>query len=212
MKNMIQPQHIQKKISEKHFPSLRGVWYRSVDYRYSKTPLQFSHTTIIPSRFGTAKAGTPAFPLLYFGENHDVVLKEVNALFNPPGSNLFIANPNTTPLILNVNISLSTIIDLTDEKVQKLLQLSFQELTGDWEGYRLRAIPNASVASNPAFAPTQLLGAELYKIPDLLGFLTISAKSPDRKNLVVFPDKIKTKKHGSIEFYDPNTKKFHHIP
>ena len=209
---MIQPHQIQKKISENYFTSLRGVWYRSVDYRYCKTPLQFSQTTIIPSRFSTAKAGDPTFPLLYFGENHDVVLKEVNALFNPPGSNLFIANPNTTPLILNVNISLSTIIDLTDEKVQKLLQLSFQELTGDWEGYRLRAIPNASVASNPAFAPTQLLGAELYKIPDLLGFLTISAKSPDRKNLVVFPDKIKTKKHGSIEFYDPNTKKFHHIP
>ncbi len=46
---------------------------------------------------------------------------------------------------------------------------------------------------------------------ELQGFLTISAKAPDRKNLVIFPDKLKAPS-DKIEFTDPATGIIHQIP
>jgi hypothetical protein len=209
---MIQSKLLKKKLVAPYLQSLRGVWYRGINLKFVATALQFSHSSAITTRFHHAKQLPRHYPLLYLAESPDVALLEVNAVLSPPGSNLTIPNPHSSWAVLNVNVALKTILDLTDEKVEQILRTNFQELTGDWQGYDLRANPLVSVKRSADAAPTQKLGLTLYRIPGLLGFLTLSAKAPARKNLVIFPNKIKTPADGKIEFTDPSTGKVHQIP
>ena len=79
-------------------------------------------------------------------------------------------------------------------------------------GYQLRAMPGATVTSPTGNAPTQELGAALHQTPSLQGALTLSARAPDRLNLVIFPAKITSSAQGLIQFIDPMTGKSHRIP
>src|SRR5205085_10806665 len=115
--------------------------------------------------------------------NHNVILLEVLAVFSPPGSIITVASPGLAWAVLNVTVSLSQIADLTGVLAQQALETTAQELTGDWIGYQLRALPGASIASPTGIAPTQELGAALYGVPNLQGFLTLSAKAAERRNL-----------------------------
>lgn len=209
---MIQPKLLKKKLIAPYLQPLNGVWYRGINLKYVATALQFSHSSAITTRYHHAKQLPLNYPLFYLAESPDVALLEVNAVLSPPGSNLTIPNPHSSWAVLNVNVSLKSILDLTDAKVEQLLQSNFQELTGDWQGYDFRSHPNASVKRSAQAAPTQELGLALYRIPGLLGFLTISAKAPARKNLVIFPDKIKTLADGKVEFTDPASGLVHQVP
>ena len=209
---MIQPRLLKKKLIAPFFQPLQGVWYRGINLRYLATALQFAHSSAVSTRFHHATQFPLSYPLLYLAENPAVALLEVNAHFSPPGSSLAVPNPHGSWAVLNVSMQLKTVLDLTDAKVECLLQTNLQELTGDWQGYDLRSDPSASVKRNAQAAPTQELGLALYRIPGLLGFLTVSAKAPARKNLVIFPDKIKTSADGQVEFTDPSTGIVHQIP
>lgn len=209
---MIQPHLLKKKLIAPYLQPLTGVWYRGINLQYVATALQFSHSSTITSRFHHATLFSQTYPLLYLTENPDTALLEVNAVLSPPGSDLAIPNPHSAWAVLNVNVSLTSVIDVTDSKVEQLLQTNMQELTGDWQGYDLRSKPGASIKRTRQAAPTQELGLALYRISGLLGFLTASAKAPNRKNLVIFPDKMKTPVDGKLEFTDPATGVVHQIP
>lgn len=210
--SMIQPRLLKKKLIAPYLQPLSGVWFRGINLKYVVTALQFSHTSAITTRFHHAQQLSQTYPLLYLAENPSVALLEVNAVLSPPGSNLAIPNPQSAWAVLNVNVTLKTALDLTDANVERLLQTNFQELTGDWHGYDLRRQAGATIQRSAQAAPTQELGLALYRIPGLLGFLTVSAKAPTRKNLVIFPDKIQTPADGQIEFTDPATGTVHRIP
>jgi hypothetical protein len=191
---------------------LIGTWYRAIQLKFTPTALQYSHTATESSRFGSGIAAKPAYPLLYLAENHQVSLLEVQAILGSPGSGVVVSNPRSAWAILNVAVNLHEVADLTDLSAQAGLKTSAQELTGDWVGYKLRGRSGATITAPVGNAPTQELGATLYRFPKLQGFLTISAKAPDRKNLVIFPDKIKTHAKSFIQFTDPATGKIHKIP
>jgi hypothetical protein len=209
---MILPQQINSKLLSTHFQPHSGVWFRGIESQYIASPLQYSHTVSHSSRFSYADHQSPSFPLLYLAENHLTALKEVQAIFNPPGTQVVVPNPHGTKLILDVTVSLTAVLDLTDEAVLPELQTNLQELTGDWRGFYLRMLPGSSVKGIRSPAPTQMLGAALYRMPKLLGFITVSSQDPTRKNLVIFPDKIKTPRNGKIEFIDKATGIVHQIP
>lgn len=57
--------------------------------------------------------------------------------------------------------------------------------------------------------PTQRLGAALFQVPRLEGFITYSAKVATRKSLVVFPQKLLPS--SVVEWRDPVTKKAHRL-
>jgi hypothetical protein len=82
----------------------------------------------------------PAFPILYLAEDHLVALFEVGALLGSPypGGN-YVPNPRQSWVILNVQVTLEAVADLTDPAEQYRLGTTAQELTGDWRGYQLRA-------------------------------------------------------------------------
>ena len=73
------------------------------------------------------------------------------------------------------------------------------QLTGDWHGYHLRGT-GMPVLGPAGTAPSQILGAVLEAVPDLEGFVTISAKVPYQRILVVFPNKLMA--GSSLKAYD----------
>ena len=93
-----------------------------------------------------------------------------------------IANPCCPWSVLNVQVHLQDVADLTQVSQQTLLATTAQELTGDWQGYQQR---NAltSVSEPICAAPTQLLGTALFAVSGLEGFVTLSAPLPYNKNL-----------------------------
>lgn len=62
-----------------------GTWFRAIRLSYWETRLSTEHSCTTSSRFSGASAASPGPRMLYLGENHQVVLYEVEALFGPSG-------------------------------------------------------------------------------------------------------------------------------
>jgi hypothetical protein len=176
------------------------VWYRAISPQHWPTALQTVHTSRIPSRFSPATSAHPAFPILYLAEDHQVALFEVGALLGSalPGKH-YVPNPRHAWTILNVQVSLQAVADLTVVPEQLKLLTTAQELTGDWYCYSQRT-PHSTVSQPAGLAPTQVLGQALHRLPGLEGFRAVSANLPTHMNLVVFPDKLHP--GSSIVFHD----------
>jgi hypothetical protein len=186
------------------------VWYRAIQPQHWQTALQTVHTARIPSRYSPASNTNPAFPILYLAENHQVALFEVEALFGSPlPGRQYLPNPGQAWIILNVQVTLQAVADLTLVSEQQKIFTNVQELTGDWDCYRVRA-SHASVNQPVGLAPTQLLGQALHGIPGLEGFRTVSARIPTHMDLVVFPDKLRP--NSSVVFTNEATGRRFTIP
>jgi RES domain-containing protein len=185
----------------------RRIWYRAIQPHFLSSALATAHTKTIPSRFNGGSLAATAFRVLYLAENPMLALFEVQALLGTPMTpGGVVPNPRRPWTILNVNVNLSGVLDLTNTSIHAAGQIetSVQELTGDWRGYQLRT-GLTSVSSPTGRAPTQELGAEIYNSGLFEGFLSVSAKLPDQKNLIVFPDRLKP--GSSVTFTDANGQK-----
>jgi hypothetical protein len=123
-------------------------------------------------------------------------------MLGSPLSGSSLPHPRLVTITLNVNVRLHKVADLTDPNEQHRLEISAQELTGDWRGDRYRN-PITSVSLPVGVAPTQLLGQALFGVPDLESFQTVSARIPTQRNLVVFPQKLL--RGSRVEFNHPAT-------
>ena len=139
------------------------VWYRAVQLAYLSTALSSAHTTTSRTRFNPGALLPPAqrFQILYFAEDPLTATFEFGAMlgnpFAPGGS---VAHPAPAFAMLNVQVTLSQVADLT---AQAQLQTTAQELTGDWDGYQVRG-PATPVSLPVGQAPTQELGHALFQI------------------------------------------------
>jgi RES domain-containing protein len=166
---------------------LTGTWYRAIHPQHLYTALQTSHTKRFPSRFNE---GQNLFEILYLAEDPMVALFEVQALLGSPYLN-WVPNPSQPWTILNVNVTLQHIADLTQLLERRRIDMTVQELTGDWRGYQLRRVVPSTVPPAGVPAPTQRLGEALFNVrPHIEGFLTVSAKVPTRRTLVIFPENL----------------------
>jgi hypothetical protein len=176
---------------------------RSTQPQFWQTSLATAQTRLLPSRFNAGNLAHPQFEVLYLAETQLVALFEVQAVLGVPTQpGGVIANPRYPWTVINVQVSLQDVADLTQVSQQTLLATTAQELTGDWQGYHQR---NAltSVSEPVGVAPTQSLGAALFAVDGLEGFVTLSAPLPYNKNLIVFPQKLR---QGSrIVFHDAAT-------
>jgi RES domain-containing protein len=189
---------------------LTGTWFRAIQPQHWLTSLQTTQTRMIPGRFNIGSAANPGFAVLYLAENPMVALFEVQALLGTPSTpGGVVAPPRQAWITINVNLQLQRIADLTDLALQQLLQVSAQELTGDWRGYQQRT-PLTSITGPIGPAPTQDLGDALFAVANLEGFQTISAKLPYHRNLVLFPHKLQ--RGSRVEFIHPATGQRHTIP
>ena len=190
---------------------LTGTWFRAIRPKLFSTAISYRHTTTIPGRFNGGSISRSSFPVVYLGEDKIVTLFEVAAVLGSPlPGQAFVPNPANPWTIINVAVRLSRIVDLTQPSQRRLIGTSVQELTGDWRGYALR---NFHPTLKPPYwtnVPTQRLGAALFATAGVEGFLTYSAKVPTRRNLVIFPTKLRT---GSVvRFTDPSNGRVHSIP
>lgn len=185
------------------------VWFRAIQPQHWPAALQTAQTARIPSRFSPATNAIPAFPILYLAEDQQVASFEAGALLGSPlPGRPYAPNPRQAWIILNVQVALQAVADLTVIVEQLKLDTTAQELTGDWYG-NLQRTAQSSVNLPTGLAPTQLLGQALHRSPGLEGFRAISAKQPTHMNLVVFPDKLRT--GSSVVFHDLATGNKHAI-
>jgi hypothetical protein len=185
---------------------LSGFWYRAIQPQFWATSLATAHTLTIPSRFGAGTPNRPGFELLYLAEDHQVALFEVQALLGsafPPGP--IVPNPAQPWVIINVSVTLSGVANLCLRRERRVVDTTVQELTGDWRAYRIRNAKYAPHAPYWSDVPTQRLGAGLNVVPDLEGFTTYSSRVPTRRNLVVFPRKLRPGSQIAFSFVDPTT-------
>lgn len=115
-----------------------------------------------------------------------------------------VPNPRAAPTILNVQVVLHSVVDLTLVHAQTSLGTTAQELTGGWEGYDSRVAGMSVFGPSKIPAPTQELGHTLFAENDIEGFLAISAKIPWSQNLVIFPSKLQA--GSSVVFSSPATR------
>ncbi len=202
------------KLSRARFLTQRpliGAWYRAIRPQFFQTALAFAHSATIPGRFNGGSIQNPGFPVLYLAEDPMVALFEVGALLgSPTAGQTFLANPTNPWTIVPSQIRLNRVADLTSGSQRRLIETTVQELTGDWRCYYLRS-PNAALG--PPYRsniPTQRLGAALHLVKGLEAFLTYSAKVPTRRNLIVFPTKLR--RGSSLRFTDPSNGMVYSIP
>ena len=159
-------------------------------------------TATIPGRFNAGIPPHPRFEIL-FAEDHQV------ALFRSPGpvgitfiQATYVPNPSTAWVVINVDIQLSRVADLT--RVSRRL-IGTASPGVNW---RLAATRQESPPTLKApfwtNVPTQRLGHVLHSVPNLEGVLTYSARAAARRNLVVFPSK-KLRPGSHLQFHNPIT-------
>ena len=185
------------------------VWFRAIHPQHWRQALATAHTAAIPSRYSPG-TGRQSFEVLYLAEDPQVALFEVGALLGSPhpgGS--YLPNPRQPWLILNVQITLQAVADVTRVVEHHKVGTTAQELTGDWRCYQLRHA-NVSVSQPTGLAPTQELGQAIYNLKTIEGFRSISARVPTHMNLVVFPKRLR--RGSSIIFSDPETGQFLKLP
>jgi hypothetical protein len=179
-----------------------GYWYRAIQLRHYQSLLAYQHTASFPTRFNAADPRF-RFPILYFTENQQAALWETRALVGSPyPGRLMVPSPASSWVVIAVRVRLQFVADFSYASQRKLIRTTVQELTGDWEGYRLRRA--ASPPLHPyTDVPTQRLGAALVAQSGVEAFVAYSAVDSRCKNLVVFPDKLQT---GSwLKFLNPIT-------
>lgn len=174
-------------------------------YANKRGALSFAHTGAVTSRFNE---GVGSYSTLYLAEDHLVALFEVQAVLGSPYA-IWVPAPRQNWAILNVGVVLQSVVDLTRVPNQVRLATTAQELTGDWRGNQLRGASTS--VSQPAGvpAPTQELGAALHSAPGLEGFMTVSAKVPTHRILVVFPGKLLPT--SRVEYRDNTGKLLHKL-
>jgi hypothetical protein len=181
------------------------TWFRAIQPRYSSTALNSAHTTRSRSRFsdGPLLPSSGQFQILYFAEDHQTALFEFGAMVGSPHiPGRAIPNPGVPALVLNVQITLQQVFDLTQVRsAQVPLQTTAQELTGDWDGYQSRS-PMTSVTAPIGLAETQTLGEALFQT-GIEGFRSLSAKIPYARTLMVFPTNLR--RGSSIVYIDSGT-------
>jgi hypothetical protein len=179
------------------------TWYRVVGTRYLTSAIATAHTVAVPSRFYDPITAYPQFSSPYVSDSSLVAMFEAQALFGSPttpgGS---IPAPAGAWTVLTVRVQLDAVVDLSDVASQALLDVTVQELTGDWRGYRQRSF-TTNISNPTGTAPTQALGEAIHRdARGLEALLTVSAKIPYNRNLVAFPGHLRPRSFVEYEWTD----------
>jgi hypothetical protein len=187
----------------------QSTWYRAIDPAFLSTPIDHGYTRRLRSRFNPGGIhNQPLFSVLYFCDAHHTCLREVEAEYRWKGAWYSVPQAANSWHIAAMQVHLQQVIDLTNTQAQKLIGASAQCLTGDWVGYQDR-MPHSPVPAPTGVAPTQELGAEVFRNTSVEGILTLSSREPDRKCLVVLPQQFAA---GSfVEFKDQRTRQIYRI-
>ena len=158
-----------------------STWYRAVKPQFLPAGLETKHTALHPSRFNP---GSNELEILYLATNHQVALFEVGALFGSPLTGNLIPNPAGAWTVLNIEVSLRAVTDLTDSNTLSALGTSAQEVTGAWRAHSIGMVQTGAIA------PTQELAVRLFKSKRCEAIKSFSAKLTSSPTLAIFPQRL----------------------
>ena len=169
-------------------------------YRAAPSGVANPHHLPSASAINRFNDGTSGYRLLYFAQNPETALVEVRALLGFVPGPLVPAAPSPrswTIFRYRIRLRHNHVVDFGQPENRAAIDTSVQELTGDWEGYRIRplcVVPTHPIMDGDIHAPTQRLGAWLAThLPrGYCGILSPSARNPLIQNLVLFCDRLPT--------------------
>ena len=180
---------------------LHGPWVRAVGYHLLQgpppgappggpiEPLWPGGASLRGARF-TPKGGALS---LYLASDALTALIEVQAVLLIGGRVVPLA---TQPwALLSVDGVLTDIIDLTNDDIQKALDTTLSELTGDW----------VYAQATGRVPPTQALGAAAVAAGNVLGLHYPSAKNTGQgSNIAVFMNRLQAGAPSFLQVVDPH--------
>jgi hypothetical protein len=123
-----------------------------------------------------------------------VAMFEARVLFGSPSTpGGVVPRPARLMVVLLVTVDPEAVLNLTDDVEANVVSTTAQELTGDWRSYTDRTVmPGAGEAApHSGAAPTQQLGAELFRLGAHQGAIGFSATLPEYKILAIFAGRLK---------------------
>lgn len=205
-----------------HLPRIdvAGTWKHAATTGYQGWILRITASDLLApasfsrTRFNPGDLVFPGMELLYLALDEQTALFEKRVQFGNPFGDPSLVLVNAARMasivVVDVEVDLRHVVDLTDPTAHDLLGSSAQELTSDWDGYERRQAAGSVLNQPTGLAPTQMLGWELFQEPNIEGIKTISAKVPTTCSLAIFTHKLT--RPGSLAWDDPNTGQREHYP
>lgn len=165
---------------------VKGYFYRTVSYRYSRKPLATRGAELTGGRYNFRPRQGKSFPCLYCAEKDFTASTE--KFYNLKTDN----QPLPPHTVVCIEVSLCKILDLSTEEKCQIVGVNWQEINQSWEYYQ-------DILSIAAYS--QRVGEIVYQRNIAEGIIFNSTKVDGTKNLVIFVDKISAK--SSVEVYDP---------
>jgi RES domain-containing protein len=169
----------------------QGVVFRFVHIKYQKTALSTEGSLKVGGRYNISQEFSPQkFSALYTSDSPVTALQELRLLVNTPlGLTPFKGEPH---ILLSLEYTLQSVLDLTDINHQKILKTNLQELTGDWLTSNLQ----------DQIAPTQELAKAIYDLQTIEALKVPSSVNVNAYNLVIFPERLLP--NSFIQVHDPS--------
>ncbi len=186
---MLTDETLISKLKELPLLMQQGEVFRFVHIKHQTTLMSPIGSLIGGGRYNIGQKFSPQqFSALYTSDSPITALKELNFLIDTQsGLTFFKRDPH---ILLSLEYSLQSILDLTDINHQNFLETNLQELTGVWR----------PLNKKDQIAPTQKLAKAVYDLQTIEALKVPSSVDVDAYNLVIFPERILP--NSFIKVYD----------
>ena len=169
----------------------RGVAYRVIGSRFLSSPLASAGSRLRGGRFNPAGE----FEVLYVALSVDTAFAERDGLLLT-AAGIKAARAVRTGVLLKLGCQLTSVLDLTDQRVRERLAVSLADVLGPWLPWI------AASARATAVAPSQAIGRNVHASRRFEGILYPSTKDPAGRCLAIFPDRLR--RPSSVTVQDPD--------
>lgn len=167
--------------------AIEGYYYRTVSYRYSRSPLSTKGAELTGGRYNFRPEQGTSFPCLYCAERD--VTASTEKFYNLKTQNA----PLPPHTVICLHVKLRKVLDLSTFERCQLIRIDWEELNQSWEYHQ-------DILQIPSY--TQRIGAVAYASGMIEGILSTSTKVANTLNLVIFTQRLLPQ--SSLKLYDPN--------
>ncbi|MGL5832580.1 MAG: RES family NAD+ phosphorylase [Waterburya sp.] len=167
---------------------LKGYFYRTVNYRYSRQPLSTRGAELTGGRYNFRPHNGTSFSCLYCAEKD--ITASTEKFYNLKTQNA----PLPPHTIVCISVRLQQILDLSTPENCEQARVNWQELNQSWEYHQ----DILGIAAYP-----QRIGNLAYITENIEGIVFTSTKMANTVNLALFPERIAMP--SFLEIYDPQS-------
>jgi len=167
--------------------AIDGYYYRTVSYRYSRSPLSTKGAELTGGRYNFRPQAGTSFPCLYCAERD--LTASTEKFYNLKTQNA----PLPPHTVVCLHVKLQNVLDLSTSDKCQLVGIDWEELNRAWEYHQ-------DILQIPSY--TQRIGASAYTEGAIEGILFTSTKVADTLNLAIFTQRLLPQ--SSLTLYDPN--------